>query len=99
MSTEVEKSVKVIPFTEKSVWRIWSKQFLARAYNKGYREILLGKDLPPSKADYDSIDSSTKEGKELLRFKKGSDSAHTDLIMSFSDIINFGLVEKATSME
>jgi hypothetical protein len=93
MSNEVEQSVKVIPFTEKSVWHVWSQQFLARGYNKGSQELLLGMVSLPSKIDYDTIDLSTDEGTNVLRMKKANNSAYTDLIMSFSDIVNFGLVD------
>jgi hypothetical protein len=48
MLTEVERSVKVIPFTEKSVRRLWLRKFLARGYKKGYHELLLGKEALPS---------------------------------------------------
>jgi hypothetical protein len=45
-------SIRVIPFTgKKEDWPIWSVKFLAPARCKGYRDVLLGKDITPSDAD------------------------------------------------
>lgn len=39
-------SIKVIPFSGKAVdWPVWSEKFLARARRKGYKNILLGKEV------------------------------------------------------
>ena len=41
-------SIKVIPFSGKAIdWPIWSEKFLARARRKGYKVILLGKEVVP----------------------------------------------------
>jgi hypothetical protein len=46
--TDIEKSLKLIPFSGKSEdWRMWSRKFLARAVVKKYREILLGEVVVP----------------------------------------------------
>ena len=39
-------SIKVIPFTGKAIdWPVWSENFLAQARRKGYKKILLGKEV------------------------------------------------------
>ena len=44
-------SIKVIPFSGKAVdWPVWSEKFLARARRKGYKNILLGKEVVPDDA-------------------------------------------------
>jgi hypothetical protein len=47
--------------------------------------------------DYNTIDLSTVARKDVLRMKKDNSSACTDLIMSFSDILSFGLVDEAST--
>jgi len=56
-------SIKVIPFSGKAVdWPVWSEKFLARARRKGYKKILLGKEVvPDDSADLSSIDNEKKE--------------------------------------
>ena len=88
MSTEVEKTVKIVPFTSKSLWSIWSKQFLARAHIRGYRGILQGTTKVITKA--------TKKGDlDVSVLRKLNQDAYNDLLLSFSDLVNFNLVDKA----
>ena len=89
MSTEVEKTLKIVPFTSKSLWTIWSKQFLARAHVKGYKGILEGT-LKIVSA------KSTKKGDATeASLRKLNQDAYNDLLLSFSDLVNFNLVDKA----
>ncbi len=92
---EVEQRLKLIPFTKESNWEVWSKQFLARAHVKGYKQILLGKEAAPSDADMKEIDLKSDEGKDAQRLRKLNDMAYNDLLLSFSDPTNFGLIEDA----
>jgi gag-polypeptide of LTR copia-type len=96
MSTE-EKVFKIAPFTDKSVWRVWSQQFLAQGSRSGYQDIVLGKVSVP--ADSVVIDTTTQAGKELEKVFKLNTNAYSDLIMSFADIVNFGLVEAARTKD
>ena len=95
--SEIEKTVKIIPFTKKSIWRIWSKQFLARAHFKGQKNLLLGKEVVATDDEVldENFDSTTNEGQEVLQLRKLNELAYKDLILSFSDVVNFGLVEDA----
>lgn len=92
---EVEQRLKLIPFTEKSSWQVWSKQFLARANIKGYKNILLEKEAIPTDAELKELDPKTNEGKDGKRLRKLNDQAYNDLLLCFSDVVNFGLVEDA----
>ena len=50
-------SIKVIPFSGKDVdWPVWSEKFFARARQKGYKKILLVKEVVPvDSADLSAI--------------------------------------------
>ena len=63
-------SIKVIPFSGKAVdWPVWSEKFLARARRKGYKKILLGKEVVPDDAtDLTTIiDADERKKKEKVR--------------------------------
>ncbi len=43
----------MLPFLGKSSdWKIWSRTFLARSNRKGYKNLLLGKDIVPKESEY-----------------------------------------------
>ena len=43
--------IKVIPISGNAIdWPLWSEKFLARARRKGYKNILLGKEVVPDDA-------------------------------------------------
>jgi hypothetical protein len=59
-SRETEERMKLLPFDpKKSVWRVWSKQFLARAHVKGFKEVLLGTVKPMSDSEFESLRSTS----------------------------------------
>ncbi len=96
MSTaEVEKTVKIIPFTSKSVWSVWSKQFLARAHLKGYKDVVVGK-VKALKWDA-NIDMSTEAGKKQALARKANEAAYNDLLLSFEYVTNFHLVDQVVT--
>jgi hypothetical protein len=86
MSSKIEKSVKIIPFTESSNWTVWSCQFLARAHGKGYKNVVLGRIICPSFDE--KFDLSTDGGKLKSVARKANDNAYTDLMLSFTDLAN-----------
>ena len=98
MSQEIEKTVKTIPFIPgKSIWSVWSAQFLARAYNKGCRDILLGTETPPNESSV-ILDTDTNK-EEKLRKRKANTQAYQDLMLSFSDIVNFTLIKSSITTD
>ena len=88
-----EKSIHVLPFDgNEDNWRMWSRQFLARAHKKGYKQVLLGKEVPPAE------DDPTNDKKEL-ETRKANNDAYTDLILSMSDDVPFAAVDEATTSD
>ena len=78
-------SIKVIPFSGKAIdWPVWSEKFLARARRKGYKKILLGKEVvPDDEADLSTIaDAGERKRKEKLR--ELNEDAYEDLILSIN---------------
>jgi len=78
-------SFKVIPFSRKAVdWPVWSEKFLARARRKGYKKILLGKEVILEDAtDLNTIiDADDKKKKEKLR--ELNEDAYEDFILSIN---------------
>ena len=86
-------SIKVIPFSGKAVdWPVWSEKFLARARRKGYKKILLGKEVvPDDSADLSNIDNEEeRKGNEKLR--ELNEDAYEDLILSINGETEVGRV-------
>jgi hypothetical protein len=96
---EVEQRMKLIPFTKESNWEVWSKQFLARAHVKGYKKVLLNKEIIANDKDFEEMDMKSDEAKEAQRLRKLNDMAYNDLLLSFSDPTNFGLIKDACTDE
>ena len=62
-------SIKVIPFSGKAVdWPVWSEKFLARTRRKGYKKILLGKEVVPDDATNLNTIFDADEKKEEREF-------------------------------
>ena len=86
-------SIKVIPFSGKAVdWPVWSEKFLARARRKGYKKILLGKEVVPDDAtDLTTIiDADERKKKEKVR--ELNEDAYEDLILSINGETEVGRV-------
>jgi hypothetical protein len=91
---QVERKSKILPFNpKKTVWRIWSKQFLQRANERGYREILLGEKTVVSDAESKTLKKTDGKYKTYLLNNK----AYGDLMMCFMDDVNFGIIEDAVT--
>jgi hypothetical protein len=91
---EVEVKFKLTVFDpDKSDWNVWSKQFLARANMKGYKNILLGKEAVPTDEDLADPDLKDKALAEAQRLRKLNDLAYNELTWCFHDLVNFSLVD------
>lgn len=96
---EAEERMKLLRFDpKKSVWRVWSKQFLARAQIKGFYKVLVGEEVPLSDGEFERMRSTRgAEYEEAKRVREMNAKAYNDLLLSFSDIVNFGLLEDAVT--
>ena len=51
MSTR-DQAIRIIAFSGKHVdWTVWEEKFLAKANMKGYKKVLLGKEITPTDDD------------------------------------------------
>ena len=81
MSENNKRSIRILPFNGKQEnWSIWEEKFLARAKRKGYKNILLAKEVAPK--DSVAIDTSTSAGKEQMRKRDANELAFEELILS-----------------
>ena len=82
MSDEV-KVTKIITFSgKKTEWPLWSEKFKARATRKGYKDILLGKELvPDDSVDVEKIEDVT-ERKKNQKLRELNEEAYEDLVLS-----------------
>lgn len=94
---DVEKSIKVIAFTNKSDWKVWSMKFLARAYQKGYKSVLLGTTTVP-KGD-EVLDPKIPDENIKMKARKANDMAYSDLTLCFDDIVNIVLIDQAKTAD
>ena len=91
-----DKAIWVIAFSGKQIdWTVWEEKFLAKANLKGYKKILLGKEIAPK--DSDEYDESSASGLDNKRRREANESAYTDLILSIdgtsaNDCVAFNLV-------
>ena len=93
-----EKSIRIVQLSgKKKEWRMWSKQFLAVAGKRDYKEIIEGTELVPKKSD--TLDLSTDEGKKKMRARKANDNAYHDLVLANQNPVAFNLVDKAISTD
>ena len=84
-----EASLHYLPFKgKKDEWPMWSEKFLSKARKKGYKELLIGKQTPPS-ADETRLDDEAK----LLR--RLNEEAFDDLVTSMEDKVAFSKVTQA----
>jgi hypothetical protein len=99
-----ERSIRVLPFSGKSSdWKIWSRKFLARANRKGYKSLLLGKDVVPKELEYElttgEMNISEKKTIKLWMLNK---HAFEEILLSIegqtsSGKVAFNLVDNCTT--
>jgi hypothetical protein len=93
---QVERKSKLLPFNpKKSVWRIWSKQFLQRANERGYKKILVGEQTVVN----GTIASTLPKTDARYKLYQLNQKAYGDLMMCFMDDVNFGILEDAVSSD
>ena len=91
MSDQDEKAIRVLNFSGKQDdWDMWSRKFLAMAYRKKYQGVLTGKTPIPKESAILTTKDETKAAEANTR-------AHSDLMLSCSDMITFGIVESAVT--
>jgi hypothetical protein len=90
---EIELRTKLAFDPEKSVWQVCSKQFVARANLKGYKDILLGYEEIPTDEDLKDPDLSDKALVDAKAIRRLNDLVYYELSLCFQDIVNFGLIE------
>ena len=89
MSDQDEKAIRVLNFSGKQDdWDMWSRKFLAMAYRKKYQGVLTGKTLIPKESGILTNEDEKKAAEANTR-------AYSDLMLSCSDMITFGIVESA----
>ena len=96
-STDVEQSVKVIPFSGKRKdWAAWEEKFLARAKRKGFKDVLLGREEVPADIKEDGtpneIAGETSEGKSLLKARERNELAYGELVLAMDTTKSAGKV-------
>ena len=88
-----EKSIRILTFSGKDEdWDMWSKKFLAMAQRKKYKSVLTGKTAIP-REDAVLTDDNEKKAREA------NEKAYSDLILSCTDEVSFGLIESAVTNE
>jgi hypothetical protein len=98
-------SIRVIPFTgKKEDWRIWSVKFLACARCKGYRDVLLGKDVTPLDADEPAATATQAEKDAYNKARKLNDVAYEEMILCIDGTtwpgkVAFGCVNGASTID
>ena len=89
VNNQEEKSIRILTFSGKDEdWDMWSKKFLAMAQRKKYKNVLTGKAAIP-REDTVLTDDDEKKTREA------NEKAYSDLILSCTDEVSFGLIESA----
>ena len=81
--TEELRLGRIITFNgKKTEWPSWSKKFLSRANKKGYKKILLGKEIAPN--DSVDIESETddKKKQKMKELRSLNEDAFEDLVLA-----------------
>ena len=88
MSETHETTVKILPFSgKKKDWHKWLRQFLAFGARRGYKQVVTGTLPVPT-----LMTSSSTEDKRVNNL---NNNAYADLILSMSDDVAFGIVDRA----
>ena len=81
--TEELRLGRIITFNgKKTEWPSWSKKFLSRANKKGYKKILLGKEIAPN--DSVDIESETddKKKQKMKELRSLNEDVFEDLVLA-----------------
>ena len=75
-----DKTISKFVFSGKKVdWPIWREKFLARSKQKGYKNVLLGRENIPD--DSATIDKSTATGKADAKLRELNELAYEDMVL------------------
>ena len=109
MSNE-EKSICIIRFSgKKTDWDSWSKKFLSRGKQKGYKKLLVSTDTTPgvdkllTQEEYESaLKGDDDLDRKIVKFGELNELSYEDLMLwvntsSSVDEVAFGLVKNAKS--
>jgi hypothetical protein len=98
-------SIRVTPFTGKKEDRpIWSVKLLACARCKGYRDVLLGKDITPLDADEPAAMATQAEKDAYNKVRELNDLAYEEMILCIDGTtqpgkVAFGCVNGASTID
>ena len=85
------KAIRIIQFSgEQGDWRMWSRKFLARAKIKGYKNVMIGKQVLPVEGS--ESDGLTEAERKIVAL---NEAAYNDLLLSCKDEVSFGAVDEA----
>ena len=91
-----EKSLRVIEFSgKKQDWKFWSRKFLARANQHGYKKLIEGMVKVPTQTAYETAcrkDETTPSHKKTIANYNLSVRAFKDLILSINGETKAGRV-------
>ena len=91
MISTQETTIRILKFGGKyEDWEMWSRKFMAKAMKKKYLTVLTGTKKAP-KWDR-ALDISKPNEKELMELWEANHEAYTDLTLSMTDQVPFGLV-------
>ena len=106
-----DKSIKNVPFSGKQAdYETWAKRFLSYAQMKKVKQILLGKEKPPSTTEILEMQiksdlsleskgkSDVKNDADLLKLKAANDLAYNMLMLAVDDPISFEAVSSVALM-
>jgi len=86
---DMDVQVKISPFSgDKKDWERWSVTFLAKSRLRGYRELLVGIEIVP-----------TKGGKDFEAFLIKNDVAYAELLIACECNVCFGIVNSSRSKQ
>ena len=88
------KSIRVIEFSGRTTdWEGWSEKFLARAKRKGYKKLLIGKEIVPKVSAYEEAEGkSDAASKKIVELGDRNEEAFEDVILSINHTTKEGKV-------
>ena len=107
MSSMDLKSICVIGFIGKtSDWEGWSEKFKARAKRKGYKNMLIGREMIPTESEYQGAIArpDTADSKDIKKRSELNEEAFEDSILSINHMtkqgkVTFSLVKNCKSSD
>ncbi len=89
-----EESVRIIEFSCKQLdWDGWSEKFIEQAKCRGYKGLLLGRDIVPMKEQLDLAESSSSDSdKKILKVGMLNELAYKDIEWSINHTTSSGKV-------